>query len=224
MLNTLIAQLPTGWQSVLQTPNTQGSLRQLTRILEAEVTKYTIYPSTENIFRALTFFEPQETRVVILGQDPYINPGQAMGLSFSVPRGVSLPPSLQNIFKEIQSELGQACSTEGDLSRWARQGVLLLNTTLTVRAGQSLSHFGLGWETVTDYIIRHISEHVPHCAYMLWGNNAIRKARLINEQENLVLTAPHPSPLSAQRGFFGCGHFQQANAYLQAQGRGTITG
>lgn len=158
-------------------------------------------------------------KVVILGQDPYHGPGQANGLCFSVNPGVPAPPSLQNIFKEVQADTAAPLPADGDLSRWASQGVLLLNTTLTVEAHRAASHQGHGWETFTDAVIRALSEKGENIVFLLWGSPAIRKGAMIDRTRHLVLTSPHPSPLSAYRGFFGNHHFSQANAYLQAHGK-----
>jgi uracil-DNA glycosylase len=160
--------------------------------------------------------------VVILGQDPYHGPGQAHGLCFSVPTGVQQPPSLVNIFKEIQSDLGIAVPSHGNLQKWANEGVLLLNATLTVRAHQAGSHQGRGWEQFTDAAITKLSEQRQHIVFMLWGAYAQAKVKLIDTQKHYVLKAPHPSPLSSYRGFFGCKHFSLANAYLEKMGLGPI--
>ena len=180
----------------------------------------TVYPRPQNVFQAFELTPFDQVRVVILGQDPYINPGQAMGLSFSVPQGTPLPPSLQNIYQEIEKDLGHpsACTPSGDLIPWAQQGVLLLNSILTVRAGASSSHQDLGWQTMTDQAIQKMSDDLTHLTFILWGNYARSKKALIDSQKHLILEAPHPSPLSAHRGFFGCRHFSQANAYLESHG------
>lgn len=174
------------------------------------------HPEGRNIFAAFDASPFHSTRVVILGQDPYHGANQANGLAFSVNPGVALPPSLKNIFAEIEREYGSAPKS-GDLSGWARQGVLLLNSTLTVGDGAPKSHAGIGWEEFTDAAIAALSGQRAGIVYLLWGADAARKGRLIPTQGNLVLTAPHPSPLSAYRGFIGCDHFRQANAYLQQQ-------
>ena len=157
-------------------------------------------------------------KVVILGQDPYHGPGQANGLCFSVNKGIDLPPSLVNIFKEVSDDLGVPMPTDGDLDRWARQGVLMLNATLTVDAHNAGSHQGRGWEEFTDAAVRRLAEEREALVFMLWGSYAIRKGAFIDRQRHLVLTAPHPSPLSAYRGFFGCKHFSQANKWLEEHG------
>lgn len=177
-----------------------------------------IFPPGSQIFRAFELCPLDEVKVVILGQDPYHGDGQAMGLSFSVPEGVPAPPSLKNIFKEIESDLGIVMSGSPDLQPWARQGVLLLNAVLTVRSGMAASHAGLGWQNFTDTVIRTISERCEGVAFMLWGNFARSKSALIDHNKHLVLEAAHPSPL-ARGAFFGCRHFSQANNYLAGQGK-----
>lgn len=174
-----------------------------------------IYPPARLVFNAFDITPLDTVRVVILGQDPYHGPGQAMGLSFSVPEGARIPPSLQNIYKEIRNDLGKAIPTNGNLTRWAEQGVLLLNATLTVQAHQAGSHQGKGWEQFTDAVIKKISDKREHVVFLLWGSYAGAKSSLIDESKHLILKAPHPSPLSAHRGFFGCKHFSQTNTYLK---------
>ena len=180
-----------------------------------------IYPPGSQIFRAFDLTPVQQVKVVILGQDPYHGPGQAMGLSFSVPRNVPAPPSLKNIFKEIEDDLGIRMSGSPDLEPWARQGVLLLNSVLTVRGGQPASHAGIGWTEFTDAVIRYLSDHCEGIVFMLWGNFARSKADLIDTSRHHVLLAAHPSPL-ARGAFFGCRHFSKANALLAAQGKEPI--
>ena len=191
---------------------------KLTDFVRQEYRQATVYPSGPNIFNAFAHCPFDRVKVVIIGQDPYHEPGQAHGLCFSVQDGTPFPPSLQNIFKEITDDLGRPRPTSGDLTRWADQGVLLLNTVLTVRAGQAHSHAALGWETFTDHVIAVLNEGREHLVFMLWGSHAQKKGAIIDRTRHLVLTAPHPSPLSAHRGFFGCRHFSQANAYLQQHG------
>ena len=180
-----------------------------------------IYPPGSQIFRAFDLTPVSQGKVVILGQDPYHGPGQAMGLSFSVPRNVPAPPSLKNIFKEIEDDLGIRMSGSPDLEPWARQGVLLLNSVLTVRGGQPASHAGIGWTEFTDAVIRYLSDHCEGIVFMLWGNFARSKADLIDTSRHHVLLAAHPSPL-ARGAFFGCRHFSKANALLAAQGKEPI--
>lgn len=180
-----------------------------------------IYPPGPQIFRAFDLTPVKDVKVVILGQDPYHNPGQAMGLSFSVPDGVPAPPSLVNIFKEISSDLGITMSGSPNLEPWARQGVLLLNSILTVRAGEAASHRNIGWETFTDAVIKYISSNCDGVVFMLWGNFARSKAPLIDSSRHLVLEAAHPSPL-ARGAFFGCRHFSKANNFLTFRGKTPI--
>ncbi|PIE43655.1 MAG: uracil-DNA glycosylase [Gammaproteobacteria bacterium] len=178
----------------------------------------TIYPPGPCIFNAFNHTPFEEVKVVILGQDPYHGPNQAHGLCFSVQPGVRLPPSLINIFKEIQSDLGGSVPSEGCLTAWSDQGVLLLNAVLTVERGNATSHAGKGWERFTDQAIAQLNEHRSGLVFLLWGSYAQKKGQLIDRQRHLVLTAPHPSPLSAHRGFFGCRHFSKANDYLVTKG------
>jgi uracil-DNA glycosylase len=186
-----------------------------------------IYPHPKNIFEALNLTSPDEVKVIILGQDPYHGPDQAMGLSFSVPASIKNPPSLQNIFKELESEIGHKSQAElkfkGDLSCWAKQGVLLLNSVLTVEAGKPGSHAKKGWEDFTDHIISQLSKTKSGLVFLLWGNYAKQKLSLIDSNKHLILTAAHPSPLSAYNGFFGCGHFVSANEYLRSNSKEEIT-
>lgn len=196
--------------------------RELARKLHEEKDRgIVIYPPGSKIFRAFDLCPLDAVKVVILGQDPYHGAGQAMGLSFSVPEGIAAPPSLKNIFKEIESDLSIRMSGSPDLEPWARQGVLLLNSVLTVRAGVAASHAGLGWQNFTDAVIKLISERCEGVVFMLWGNYARSKAGLIDSGRHLVLQAAHPSPL-ARGAFFGCRHFSQANAYLVRTGRSPI--
>lgn len=177
------------------------------------------FPPSRLVFNAFNLCPFNEVKVVIMGQDPYHEPGQAMGLSFSVPEGVAIPPSLQNIFKEIQTDLRKPLPTSGDLTRWASQGVLLLNATLTVQAHVANSHQGLGWSVFTDAAIRALSAHREHLIFMLWGGYARSKRSLIDGQRHLILESVHPSPLSANRGgWFGNHHFSRCNAYLRSHG------
>ena len=189
---------------------------KLTDFVRQEYRQATVYPSGPNIFNAFAHCPFDRVKVVIIGQDPYHEPGQAHGLCFSVQDGTPFPPSLQNIFKEITDDLGRPRPTCGDLTRWADQGVLLLNATLTVRAHRAGSHQGHGWETFTDAVIRCLNAERQHLVYMLWGAYAQKKGASIDTSRNLVLTSPHPSPLSAHRGFFGNRHFSRANDYLVA--------
>lgn len=181
-----------------------------------------IYPPAPKIFEAFNATPFDDVKVVIIGQDPYHGPGQANGLSFSVSPGVPLPPSLLNIFKEIEAETGKPVPQSGDLSRWASQGVLLLNSSLTVREHEPKSHSKIGWERLTDAAVRRLATEREGLVFMLWGADAIRKGSFIDRDRHLVLTSPHPSPLSAHRGFFGNGHFNAANRYLEEHGKTPI--
>lgn len=207
------------WYEVLQTQFEAPYFAQLKEFLVAERQQYACYPPGGKIFNAFDSTPFNKVKVVVLGQDPYHEPGQAMGLCFSVPGGVQVPPSLVNIIKEINSDIGTAIPTDrGDLRGWAEQGVLLLNATLTVRAHQAGSHQHHGWEEFTDAAISAINTGRTGVVFLLWGSYAIAKSKLIDPSRHYVLTAPHPSPLSAYRGFFGCRHFSQTNNILVQQG------
>ena len=182
----------------------------------------TIYPAQEDILNALNLVSPKEVKTVILGQDPYHEPNQAMGLAFSVPDEEPIPRSLNNIYKELNNDIGCSVPNSGNLTRWAEQGVLLLNASLTVRAHQAFSHRGIGWEEFTDAAIRVLNEQDRPIVFLLWGKPAQMKKSMLNNPNHLILEAPHPSPLSAYRGFFGCKHFSQANAFLTAHGETPI--
>ena len=201
------------WDDILKEEYNKPYFEKLMNFIEDEYSKYTIYPDKNNIYNALKLTPPDKVKVVILGQDPYINKNQANGLSFSVQPGIAIPPSLRNIFREQRKDLEIIQPNSGDLTKWAEQGVLLLNTTLTVRAGLSNSHQGKGWGIFTDSIIKYLGQK-ENIVFMLWGNNAKAKRKLIDGSKNLILEAAHPSPLSATRGFFGCQHFSKANNYL----------
>ena len=216
-------KLDPSWYAVLQPQFEAPYFAQLKEFLVAERQQYTCYPPGGKIFNAFDTTPFDKVKVVILGQDPYHEPGQAMGLCFSVPQGVQVPPSLVNIIKEINDDLGtQIPTTCGDLSGWAEQVVLLLNATLTVRAHQAGSHQRHGWETFTDAAIQALSQQRSGLVFFLLGSSAIAKKSLIDTSKHLVLTAPHPSPLSAYRGFFGCRHFSQCNKFLTQQGKEPI--
>ena len=206
------------WREALASEFSAPYFSALTEFVRAEYAAGTCYPPAGEIFAAFDRCPFSEVKVVLLGQDPYHGAGQAEGLCFSVRDGVPLPPSLQNIFKELHDDLGVPVPTSGSLRRWADQGVLLLNATLTVRAGAAGSHQGRGWETFTDAAIRVLSSQREHLVFLLWGAYAGRKAALIDRSRHCILTAPHPSPLSAYRGFFGSHPFSQANAYLVTHG------
>ncbi len=203
------------WRQVLQPEFNKPYFEILTSFVRHAYTTKTCYPPAKLIFHAFDACPFDKVRVVILGQDPYHEPGQAEGWAFSVPEGVRIPPSLENIYKEQQRDLGIITPASGHLERWVEQGVLLLNATLTVEAHRAGSHQGKGWEELTDAAIMALNERREHLVFMLWGSYAQRKGQFINRRRHLVLEAPHPSPLSAYRGFIGCGHFSAANEYLQ---------
>lgn len=212
-------KLDPSWMAVIGAEFDKPYMAALKTFLLAEKQAgQVIFPKGDEIFNAFNTTPFDRVRVVIIGQDPYHGPGQAHGLSFSVRRGVRVPPSLQNIYKEISAEFGCPIPAHGDLSGWARQGVLLLNATLTVREAQAGSHQNKGWEDFTDAAIRAVNDRHDHVVFLLWGSYARKKGAFIDRKRHLVLTAPHPSPLSAHRGFLGCGHFKQANDYLQQHG------
>ena len=206
------------WDELLKEEFSSQSYINLREFLKTEYSTRTIYPSMFDIFNSMKLTSLDSVKVVLLGQDPYHNVGQAMGLSFSVPKGVEKPPSLVNMFKELKAETGVEPPTHGDLTGWAKQGVLLLNTVLTVREHQANSHKGKGWEEFTDGIIKTVSDKKEHVVFLLWGGNARSKNSLIDTKKHLVLESVHPSPLSAYNGFFGCGHFVKANEYLKSFG------
>jgi uracil-DNA glycosylase len=226
MLNYLATSLDaihSDWKSILLAPEILPALIRIDAALQEKALQgLTIYPPRELVFNALRCVSPSDVKVVILGQDPYHGEGEAMGLSFSVPQGVRVPPSLRNIFKEQLQDLGQSIPKCGDLSHWARQGVLLLNSVMTVEADAAGSHGKLGWQTITNEMIKSISVRNPGCVFLLWGNWARSKSELIDDKKHHILCAAHPSPLSASRGFMGCRHFSQANEWLKQQGRETI--
>ena len=210
-----------GWKKALADEFDKPYFKTLTDMVRAEYADpaVRVYPPAGRIFEAFNESPFADTKVVIIGQDPYHGPGQANGLAFSVGDGVMMPPSLRNIFKEVNADTGAALPHNGDLSRWARQGVLLLNSTLTVREHQPRSHAGRGWETFTDAAVKALNDGRDNLVFLLWGSDAIRKGTIIDRGRHLVLTSPHPSPLSASRGFFGNHHFTQANRYLQQHGK-----
>ena len=211
------------WLECLKEVFAKPEWQRLSTFLHAEkAAGKVLYPSPDHYFAALDATPPQTVKVVILGQDPYHRPDQAHGLCFSVPKGMPLPPSLRNIFRELADDLGARAPTDGDLSSWAEQGVLLLNSVLSVEAGRAGSHQGLGWEHLTDYIVDLVSADTNPKVFLLWGAHAQKKGERIDRERHLVLTAPHPSPLSAHRGFFGCRHFSQTNAFLVETGQDPI--
>ena len=210
------------WKNALAREWERSYWKELTDFVRGEYTSgKKIYPAPGNIFAAFDLCPVEKVKVVIIGQDPYHGPNQAHGLCFSVQAPEPPPPSLVNIYKEIQEDLGRPSKTNGDLTNWAKQGVLLLNSVLTVQAHNAASHAGRGWEQFTDAVIRVMSNR-KNIVYMLWGSYADRKCSLVDEEENLILRSVHPSPLSASRGFFGCGHFSKANDYLAAHGKEPI--
>lgn len=210
------------WKSRLSSQFSAPYFRQLAEFVRAEYAAHECFPPGPLIFNAMNTTPFEAVKVVILGQDPYHDVGQAHGLCFSVQDGVAQPPSLQNIFKEIHSETGAPIPASGDLTRWARQGVLLLNSLLTVRAHQPGSHQGKGWEQFTDAVIAALNREREHLVFLLWGSYAIRKGSLVDSSRHLVLTSPHPSPLSSYRGFFGNHHFTLCNDYLIQHGQQPI--
>ena len=210
------------WKSLLSEEFDKPYFRELTAFVRDEYKTQTIYPRGLDIFKAFDRCDFDNVKVVIIGQDPYHGPGQANGLCFSVCEGMRFPPSLLNIFKEIRDDLGKSIPTSGDLERWAKQGVLLLNATLTVKANSPGSHQNRGWETFTDAVIRKISDEKEGIVFLLWGAYAQKKGEIIDRNKHLVLMSAHPSPFSADRGFFGCKHFSKANSYLKSKGKQEI--
>ena len=200
------------WEEQLKNEYKKEYFKKLQTFIHDEYSNSTIYPEQENIFRAFSLCPFSKTKVVILGQDPYHGENQANGLSFSVNEGITPPPSLKNILKEIQDDIGEV---NGNLEEWAKQGVLLLNSTLTVRKGEPGSHQGHGWEEFTDVVIKKLSDEREGIVFLLWGAYAKEKGKNIDTNKHLVLEAPHPSPLSSYRGFFGCKHFSKTNEYLK---------
>ena len=215
-----MVNLGNSWDALLGEEFQKGYYLRLRQFLKEEYFggKFKIFPEMSNIFNALRYTDYNDVKVVILGQDPYHGEGQAHGLCFSVQRGTKPPPSLVNIFKELNSDLGMEIPSHGELTAWAKNGVLLLNTVLTVREGAPTSHRGMGWEVFTDKVISLLGKREKPMVFMLWGSFAKSKAQLIDSKKHLVLTAAHPSPLSAYNGFFGCKHFSSANAFLKANG------
>ncbi|MBO7243544.1 MAG: uracil-DNA glycosylase [Alistipes sp.] len=210
------------WKRILADEFSKPYFEELVSFVKMEYALGTVYPAGRDIFRAFDKCEFDNLKVVIIGQDPYHGPGQANGLCFSVNDGIAFPPSLQNIFKEVHSDIGTPIPISGNLDRWAEQGVLLLNAVLTVRAHNAASHAGRGWEQFTDAVVRAIAERKQGVVYMLWGSYAQKKGAIASPSSNLILKAVHPSPLSAYRGFFGCKHFSMANDYLESVGKEKI--
>jgi len=219
MINALELYIPEDWKQLLISEINSDYFKQLNRFLVSERENYTVYPSEKQVFSAFSYTKPADVKVVILGQDPYHGVNQAHGFAFSVQEGIKIPPSLSNILKELKADLDVPYPSNGCLLPWAKQGVLLLNATLTVRASQAGSHQKKGWEQFTDAVIKTISDTNQNVVFILWGNYASVKRTLINADKHLILTAAHPSPLSAYKGFFGCKHFSQTNNYLVANGK-----
>lgn len=210
------------WKNILDEEYQKPYYVKLQSRLSAAYNEHSVYPAKDDIFNAFHLTSYHSVKIVILGQDPYHGAGQAHGLSFSVPSGIQIPPSLQNIFKELNQDLNVAIPESGCLISWAKEGVLLLNTVLTVEEGHPNSHKGWGWEIFTDHVIHALNDHDAPLVFMLWGKNAQEKASMINSQRHLILKAPHPSPLSAHRGFLGCRHFSTANDFLVHHGQTPI--
>lgn len=210
------------WDEILAEEFEKEYFLNLRDFLKKEYEEQTIYPPKEDIFNALRYSSYENTKVVIFGQDPYHEPNQAHGLCFSVNKGVQIPPSLVNIYKEIENDLGITPPDHGYLEKWAKQGVLLLNNVLTVRKGQANSHRGRGWEEFTDSVARHLNERKTPMVFILWGSNARSKETLITNKNHMIIAGPHPSPLSAYRGFFGGGYFSKANRFLEITGQKPI--
>jgi uracil-DNA glycosylase len=204
------------WNTIIQNEKTQEYYKNLETFINKKYQETTVYPLRENIFHAFSLTPYEELKVVILGQDPYHQKDQAQGLAFSTPKNIKNPPSMVNILKEVHSDIGTSLCDDGDLTPWAKQGVLLINTILTVEDSSPKSHQKKGWETFTDNIIKYISSEKKDIIFILWGAPAIKKSKLIDETKHHILTAPHPSPLSSYRGFFGCKHFSQTNKILKS--------
>lgn len=222
MISAMDIKIEPSWKKALEEEFGKPYFKELTEFVRGEYLSVTVFPPPRFIFHAFELCPFDKVKVVILGQDPYHGDGQAHGLSFSVPDGVSLPPSLKNIYIEIVNDMGGKVPRHGNLEHWATQGVLLLNATLTVRAHSPASHQGKGWEVFTDAVIKTLSDKKEHLVFILWGNYAKQKSALIDWQKHLVLESAHPSPFSAQNGFFGNRHFSQTNAYLAKHGHEPI--
>ncbi|PRM92719.1 uracil-DNA glycosylase [Arcobacter cryaerophilus gv. occultus] len=211
------------WEDIIDLEKQKDYYKSLEKEIDKRYETTTVFPEKQNIFKAFSLTKLDNQKVVILGQDPYHGFGQAQGLAFSTPANIKNPPSMQNILKEIQSDLGKKSICEdGDLTPWAKQGVLLLNTILTVEEAKPKSHHNLGWEVFTDNVIKYISDNCEDTIFILWGSPAISKTKLIDTKKHHILTAPHPSPLSSYRGFFGCKHFSQANDILKSLNKEAI--
>lgn len=218
----MTVKIEPSWKKALEFEFSSDYFKSLASFVKNEYQNYTVYPPPQFIFKAFDACPFDRVKVVILGQDPYHGPSQANGLCFSVNQGVAHPPSLQNIYKEIESDLAKHIQKTGDLSHWAKQGVLLLNATLTVRRGSPGSHQNKGWEQFTDAVIKVLSDQKDHLIFLLWGSYAQKKGAVVDRDKHLVLESPHPSPLSAHRGFFGSHHFSQTNVYLALNGHQPI--
>jgi len=221
-MSTDTVRLPEAWKELLKDEFDKEYFKTLTARVKAEYQQEKVFPHPKHIFRAFELCTPKDVKIVILGQDPYHTPGVAHGLAFSTLPDNPIPPSLQNIFKEIEAEFGDPINKSPDLTRWASQGVLLLNASLTVRSGMANSHQEYGWHQFTDAVIKAVSANTEHVVFLLWGAFAGKKEGLIDGEKHLVLKSPHPSPLSAHRGFLGNGHFKKANEYLKVHGRSEI--
>ena len=204
------------WNTIIQEEQTKEYYKTLDNFVKMRYKEDTVYPSEDKIFAAFDLTSYGNLKVVILGQDPYHQPNQAQGLAFSTPKQIKNPPSMANILKEVHSDIGSSFCDDGDLTPWAKQGVLLINTVLTVEDSSANSHKKKGWEVFTDNIIKYISSHNENIIFILWGAPAIKKSKIIDETKHYILTAPHPSPLSSYRGFFGCKHFSQTNTILKS--------
>lgn len=213
-----MVNLGNSWDNILNEEFTKDYYLKLREFLKQEYSTKTIYPHMNDIYNALRFTSYEDVKVVILGQDPYHGEGEAHGLAFSVKKGIAIPPSLRNIYKELNTSMGCYIPNNGYLEKWAKQGVLLLNTALTVQKDNANSHSGKGWEILTDEIIKKVNQKEQPVVFMLWGNNAKSKAWFVDQSKHLVLMSVHPSPLSASRGFFGCNHFKLANEFLKNNG------
>ncbi|MCI0501503.1 MAG: uracil-DNA glycosylase [Epsilonproteobacteria bacterium] len=210
------------WLEIIESEKQKDYYKKLKLIIDERYEMIEVYPPKEKIFNAFSLCEYENLKVVILGQDPYHKKGQAQGLAFSTPANIKNPPSMVNILKEIIDDVGSSICVDGDLTPWAKQGVLLINTILTVEDSLPHSHQNIGWEIFTDKIIKHISDNLDGVVFLLWGNPAIKKNKLINGEKHYILTAPHPSPLSSYRGFFGCKHFSKTNDILKSIGKSEI--
>ena len=218
----MVPEIPSGWQKILAGEVQKPYFQDLEAFLAEERAKHKVFPPAEDVFNALIYTPYESARVLILGQDPYHDDGQAHGLAFSVRPGVPQPPSLRNIFHELNTDLGCPVPNHGSLTSWAENGVLLLNTVLTVRAHEAGSHRNRGWEVFTDAVIRALNEREQPLVFILWGNFAIKKTALIDEKRHRIISGPHPSPLSASRGFFGSRPFSRANTYLEELGEEAV--